>query len=75
MRVLITGSSGKKKDCIGLWGHADETLRRYFPWIDVEFAKRGWNLPKYIDRVYVVDKAKKILGYKASYNYSSLFQD
>lgn len=56
-----------------LSGNADAVIMRYFPWAKKEFSRRGWSLPKIIDRVYVIEKAKKLLGYKPSHNFSEWF--
>jgi nucleoside-diphosphate-sugar epimerase len=56
-----------------LSGNADDVIMRYFPWAKKEFSMRGWSLPKTIDRVYAIEKAKKILGYKPSHNFSEWF--
>jgi nucleoside-diphosphate-sugar epimerase len=34
-------------------------MSRYFPWAREEFFKRGWSLPKTIDRVYVIEQAAR----------------
>lgn len=57
-----------------LSGNADAVIMRYFPWAQKEFSVRGWSLPKTIDRVYVIEKAKKLLGYKPSNNFSELLR-
>ncbi|MBI5346054.1 MAG: hypothetical protein HZB76_02805 [Chlamydiae bacterium] len=63
----------QQSDVEELHGNADAVITRYFPWIEKEFVKRGWALPKTIDRVYVIEKAKRLLGYKPSYNFSEWF--
>lgn len=51
---------------------APNVLLRHFPDIDKLFAKKGWELPISIDRVYSIDKAKKILNYRPANNFDSL---
>jgi len=51
---------------------APNVLLRHFPDIDKLFAKKGWELPKCIDRVYSIDKAKKIINYCPSFNFNTL---
>ncbi|HSW72602.1 MAG TPA: NAD(P)-dependent oxidoreductase [Chlamydiales bacterium] len=53
--------------------NADQVILRYFPWAKKEFIKRGWALPKTLDRVYVIDKAIKLLGYRPTNNFSEWF--
>ena len=55
--------------------NADNVILRYFPWAKEEFFKRGWSLPKTIDRVYVIEKATKFLGYHPSHNFSEWFAE
>jgi nucleoside-diphosphate-sugar epimerase len=51
---------------------APNVLLRHFPKIDKLFAKKGWKLPRSIDRVYSIDKAKKILDYHPAFNFDTL---
>lgn len=53
--------------------NADAVILRHFPWAKEEFLKRGWSLPKSIDRVYVIQKARKALGYHPLHNFSEWF--
>lgn len=62
----------QKHDLINLQGKANEVILRYYPWAKKTFEEKGWMLPSVIDRVYVIEKAKKILGYNASYNFQDL---
>lgn len=62
----------QKHDLTNLLGKADEIILRYYPWAKKTFEEKGWMLPSVIDRVYVIEKAKKILGYNASYNFPDL---
>jgi UDP-glucose 4-epimerase len=55
--------------------NADTVILRHFPWSREEFFKRGWSLPQTIDRVYVIEKAVKILGYQPSHNFSEWFAE
>ena len=43
-------------------------LKNKYPQIIDFFASQKWEVPEYIDRVYIIDKAKKILGYQPLYN-------
>ena len=51
---------------------APSVLLRHYPDIDKLFAQRGWELPRSIDRVYSIDKAKKILNYCPNFNFDTL---
>lgn len=43
---------------------ARTVLLRHFPSLDATFAQQGWTLPSSIDRVYVIEKAARRLGYQ-----------
>ncbi len=51
---------------------APSVLLRHFPNINKLFAKKGWMLPNSIDRIYSIDKAKKYLNYRPSFNFNTL---
>lgn len=61
-------------DCPRLLAEADAIILERFPWAQAEFARRGWLLPRSIDRVYVVDKAITQLGYRPLHDFASLFR-
>ncbi len=60
-------------DCGALFTDAAGLLQARFPWIRAEFARRNWLLPPSIDRVYVVDQAIAMLGYRPVHDFVSLF--
>ena len=60
-------------DCRQLLSGAKAVLLAHHPWAQAEFARRGWELPDSIDRVYVVDKAMAELGYRPAHDFESLF--
>ncbi len=49
-----------RNETYDLFHNAPSVLLRHFPDIDKSFAKKGWELPKCIDRVYSIEKAKKL---------------
>ncbi|KKP25768.1 MAG: NAD-dependent epimerase/dehydratase [candidate division TM6 bacterium GW2011_GWE2_31_21] len=62
----------QQNDLQELHGKADDVISRYHPWAKKAFEVKGWILPFIIDRVYVAEKAKKILGYTALYNFREI---
>ncbi len=60
-------------DCRALAADAESLIVERFPWVRAEFARRGWLLPRSIDRVYVVDRAIERLGYRPLHDFESLF--
>ena len=61
-------------DCEVLMSAAKSVVLTHHPWALAEFARRGWELPESIDRVYVVDKAIAGLGYQPVHDFKSLFR-
>ena len=61
------------EDCPALYGQASAVISRYYPWAEVAYREQGWTLPRYIDRVYVVEKATRLLDYRPHYNLPSMF--
>jgi UDP-glucose 4-epimerase len=59
-------------ETVDLLRDARGILLRHFPNIEEAFAKKGWELPKSIDRVYSIEKAKKLLDYCPCYNFDTL---
>jgi nucleoside-diphosphate-sugar epimerase len=55
--------------------HAHRVLRAQFPWIDGAFERRGWKLPTSIDRVYVTEKAERVLGYRPQHGLVQYLQE
>ena len=62
----------QKKELQKLSGRAGEVILSYYPWAEELFAEKGWPLPTDIDRVYVIEKAQKLLGYTPSHNFDQL---
>ncbi|MFI5333780.1 MAG: NAD-dependent epimerase/dehydratase family protein [Chlamydiales bacterium] len=52
-----------------LYHHADRVISKHYPDARDIFQERGWLLPKTIDRVYVIEKARRVLGFHPSYNF------
>ena len=62
-----------RTDCRRLYEDAAAVLLERHPWAAAEFARRGWQLPRSIDRVYVVDGAIAGLGYRPQHGFAALF--
>ncbi len=50
---------------------ARAVLLHHFPSLETTFSRRGWTLPASIDRVYVIDKAVRCLGYRPRFNFEA----
>jgi nucleoside-diphosphate-sugar epimerase len=63
-----------RADCRMLFEDAASVVLERYPWAAAEFERRGWLLPRSIDRVYVVDKAIAGLGYRPVHDFAALFR-
>lgn len=50
-------------------------LEKRIPGLPEFFAKRNWELPTSIDRVYVIEKAKKMLGFNPVFNIHEMMDE
>ncbi|HEU0224789.1 MAG TPA: NAD(P)-dependent oxidoreductase [Steroidobacteraceae bacterium] len=64
----------RESDCARLLSDAAAVVQERLPWAAAEFARRGWQLPASIDRVYVVERAIMGLGYRPLHDFASLFR-
>lgn len=58
-----------------LWSDPWRVIERCAPEVRKVFLRKGWEMPQRIDRVYVIEKAKKILGYHPQYNFKALLDE
>ncbi len=71
--INISGESPFiESDCDRLYTNAPEVLRKRTPELVKEYVRRQWPLPARIDRVYVIDKAKALLGYRPQFGFREL---
>ncbi len=63
----------REQDVEALRHDAASVIRRRVPWAEAAFAEAGWALPDAIDRVYVIDRARAVLGYSPAWNFPSVF--
>jgi len=59
----------KEDEVEELYSCADTVIERHFSGIKKTFLDRGWDLPKSIDRVYVTEKASRLLEYQPNHNF------
>ena len=57
-----------KEDLVQLKNDAPTLLQNRIPELIRFYQNNHWEMPNSIDRVYVIDKAKKVLGYRPKYN-------
>jgi UDP-glucose 4-epimerase len=58
-----------RTDVRELHAHAERVVQRISPEYEAEYRKRGWLLPRGIDRVYVNERARMRLGWKPRYDF------
>lgn len=71
---VSASSPFERADCRRLFEDAASVLLERHPWAAAEFERRGWLLPRSIDRVYVVDRAIAGLGYRPVHDFAALFR-
>lgn len=56
-------------------GGAAAVIESHFPGVRALFARRGWTLPRRIDRVYASDRAARRLGFVARHDFARFLAD
>ncbi|WP_426436567.1 NAD-dependent epimerase/dehydratase family protein [Bradyrhizobium genosp. P] len=72
--VISAPTPFARKDVAALKFDAADVIARYFPDAPALFARRGWQLPKSIGRIYDSTKAERLLGFRASTDFASVLQ-
>lgn len=62
-------------DVVELRKNLQYFLEKRYPAIIDFFNQQKWKLPNYIDRVYVIEKAKELLGYNPVYNIDRMIDE
>ena len=62
-------------DCVALKQSAATVLKKRVVNIEADFLREGWVLPRQIDRVYVIEKAKQQLGYAPQFGYRKFMNE
>ncbi len=65
----------EKDDLLALRADLKGVLQDRIPEIIQCYGQKGWTLPHFIDRVYVIEKAKEILGYQPQFNIRELMSE
>lgn len=63
-----------REDMPRLRGDMGSVLRERVPAFEAEYARRGWQLPAGIDRVYVNARAREDLGWRPRHDFSALLR-
>lgn len=64
----------EQSDLPALWHDAPSVLQNKAPDLLSFFKQQGWAVPQCIDRVYVIERAHRQLGYRPRYNYQEYLQ-
>ena len=70
--LLSAPTPFSRADCAALKHDAPSVIRGYFPDVDELYAKRQWQLPKSIGRVYDASRAERRLGFRCSTDYRTM---
>ena len=62
-------------DTLDLWHDPATVIRHYHPEAEAIFARQGWALPERIDRVYVIERAIRELGYRPRHNFADFLRE
>ncbi|MBK9105133.1 MAG: NAD(P)-dependent oxidoreductase [Saprospiraceae bacterium] len=66
---ISNDTSFTKADLIDLKHDPRKVILRYYPTSEEIYNRRQWTFPQSIDRVYAIDKAKRLLGYRPGNNF------
>ncbi len=58
-----------------LWSDPWRVIERCVPEVREVFLRKGWKMPQRIDRVYAIEKAKNVLGYRPQYNFRAVLDE
>jgi nucleoside-diphosphate-sugar epimerase len=73
--TISARSPFRREDTSELMTDAPAVIRRYYPDAEDVFRAQGWALPASIDRVYVTEKAERLLGYAPQHNFAELLDE
>lgn len=69
---ISSGSPFKQADLVKLKHDPKPVILNYFPQTEQIYRAKDWQFPESIDRVYVCDKAKRLLNYQPNYTFEYL---
>lgn len=64
---ISAGSPFEREDLVQLKQDPAAAIRRRVPEVAEVYAQRGWKFPTSIGRVYRIEKAQRVLGYRPQY--------
>jgi nucleoside-diphosphate-sugar epimerase len=70
-RLIVSATTPfTRSDLSDLHGSAPSVVARLFPDQPAEYARRGWRMFDEVDRVYVNDRARRVLGWAPRYDFA-----
>jgi nucleoside-diphosphate-sugar epimerase len=72
---IASTSPFSKDDLVTLKDNPIEVILKLYPTAADTYKLKGWSFPKSIDRVYIIDKARSILGFNPKYTFDYLLQE
>lgn len=72
---IAAQSPFSETDTPELMRDAATVIRRHEPQAEGAFARQGWRLPARIDRVYVIERAARALGYRPRHNFADFLRE
>lgn len=71
-RLIVSATTPfTRDDALALAQHAPEVVARYVPAYAEEYRRRGWQMLQTLDRVYVNDRARAVLGWRPQFDFAS----
>lgn len=65
----------QKEDLLDLRKNMKQVLKKRIPTIFAYYKKRNWQMPSFIDRVYAIEKAARMLAYRPQYNIHEILSE
>ena len=72
--IISATSPFTREHLADLHTHPDRVIQRVYPEHEAEYRKRGWSLPRVIDRVYVNVRARTRLNWQPRYDFHYAMQ-
>jgi UDP-glucose 4-epimerase len=70
-RLIVSATSPFRREDLALLGtDAPAVVRRLFPRYEAIYAERGWRMFERLDRVYVNDRAREVLGWAPRHDFA-----
>ena len=72
---IASTSTFSKDDLVKLKDNPIEVILKLYPTAADTYKLKGWSFPKSIDRIYIIDKARSMLGFNPRYTFDYLLQE